>query len=109
MPSTRISGLCVPLLLSSLVGCTGGGGGGAGGGGISLSPSSLSFTVDPEYDTPQVLRDYAARFAADPERWLFLTGPRDQVYSLIRESFHLAVEANETPDAKAGYQVELVR
>src|SRR5713226_1613387 len=60
----------------------------------------VSFTVDPEYDTPKVLHDYADRFGADPERWLFLTGPRDQLYSLVRKSFHLGVEPNERPQAQ---------
>src|SRR5262249_29874332 len=30
----------------------------------------VTFTVDPEYDTPEVLRAYAERFQADPKRWL---------------------------------------
>jgi protein SCO1/2 len=34
----------------------------------------LSVTVDPGYDTPSVLSDYARRWHADPERWRFLTG-----------------------------------
>lgn len=33
----------------------------------------LSISVDPENDTPAKLREYAARFGADPEQWLFLT------------------------------------
>jgi protein SCO1/2 len=39
----------------------------------------VSFSVDPDEDTPAVLKKYAARFGADPERWLFLTGKRDKV------------------------------
>jgi protein SCO1/2 len=34
----------------------------------------LSVTVDPDYDTPAVLADYAKRWAADPAAWRFLTG-----------------------------------
>jgi protein SCO1/2 len=34
----------------------------------------LSITVDPEYDTPFVLADYAKRWGADPAQWRFLTG-----------------------------------
>jgi protein SCO1/2 len=52
----------------------------------------VSFTVDPDYDTPPVLKKYAARVGADNARWKFLTGPKDQVYALIRQSFHLAAE-----------------
>lgn len=66
----------------------------------------VSFTVDPEFDTPQILRDYAQFYEADPERWLFLTGKRDELYPLVRTSFLLGVERNEGPDAKPGYEVE---
>jgi protein SCO1/2 len=52
----------------------------------------VSFSVDPERDTPAVLSEYAARYRADPERWLFLTGDRKAVYGLIREGFRLTVE-----------------
>jgi len=38
----------------------------------------LCVTVDPENDTPAVLKEYAAHVGADPKRWKFLTGdPRD--------------------------------
>src|SRR2546429_4462266 len=37
----------------------------------------VSFTVDPEHDTPSALAEYAARYHAQPERWHFLTGPRE--------------------------------
>ena len=39
----------------------------------------LSITVDPEYDTPKVLRDYAAAHSADSARWGFATGSKDEV------------------------------
>src|SRR5438093_8598361 len=66
----------------------------------------VSFTVDPEYDRPQVLQKYAARFQADPERWLFLTGEREPLYDLIYHTFHLGVQKNEGPDVRTGYEVE---
>jgi len=34
----------------------------------------LSITVDPQFDTSQVLADYARRWRANPEQWRFLTG-----------------------------------
>lgn len=34
----------------------------------------VAISVDPETDTPEVLREYAARFGADEEQWLFMTG-----------------------------------
>ena len=52
----------------------------------------LSITVDPKHDTPPVLTEYAARFGADRDRWWFLTGNKEAIYTLIREGFHLSVE-----------------
>ena len=56
--------------------------------------SLLSFSVDPETDTPPVLREYADRFGADSTRWTFLTGNKSDILSLIRNGFHLSVEAD---------------
>ena len=55
----------------------------------------VSFSVDPETDTPEVLRDYAQKLKAQPERWDFLTGERELVYSLIRDGFKLPVDRDE--------------
>ncbi len=54
-------------------------------------PRLVSFSVDPAADTPAVLRDYAHRFGADAEQWLFLTGKREELYDLIDKGFHLGV------------------
>lgn len=53
----------------------------------------VSFTVDPERDTPQALTLYADKYHADAKRWYFLTGQRDRILRLVQESFHLAVAA----------------
>lgn len=46
----------------------------------SNSPVRLvSITTDPDRDTPDVLARYARRFAADPDRWQFLTGTSAQL------------------------------
>lgn len=50
----------------------------------------VSFSVDPERDTPEVLREYAARYDAGP-RWTFLTGDRDAIYDVCLNGFKLAV------------------
>ena len=52
----------------------------------------VSFSTDPENDTPTVLKAYAKRFGA-AERWIFLTGPKEQVYDLIKHGFLLPVAA----------------
>jgi protein SCO1/2 len=43
----------------------------------------VSFSVDPAYDTPEVLKEYSKRFSANPWYWHFLTGPTEQVRSVV--------------------------
>ena len=50
----------------------------------------VSVSTDPNADTPEVLRGYAAKFGAD-ERWFFLTGPRAAVFDLSKNGFKLAL------------------
>lgn len=58
----------------------------------------VSFSVDPEYDTPEVLKKYAERFEADPGKWLFLTGDKNQIHALSQQHFRLAVA--DVPEAE---------
>jgi protein SCO1/2 len=55
----------------------------------------VSFTVDPEKDTPEVLRGYAEKLHAQPKRWDFLTGPKSAIYDLSRNGFKLAASDSE--------------
>ncbi|MBI1178105.1 hypothetical protein GC207_11785 [bacterium] len=48
----------------------------------------FSITMDPEYDTPLVLKSYAARFRQNPEHWSFLTAPLIDI-TAIGEQFGL--------------------
>lgn len=50
----------------------------------------VSITVDPLHDTPEILTRYAERYAADPERWLFLTGDKRAIYCLATGGFRLS-------------------
>ena len=52
----------------------------------------VSFSVDPQNDTPAVLTEYARRYNADPERWLFLTGDPQVMQKLSIEGFKLAMD-----------------
>ena len=52
----------------------------------------VSFSVDPEHDRPDTLAAYAARQGADPERWVFLTGDKREIFGVITDGFRLAVE-----------------
>jgi protein SCO1/2 len=52
----------------------------------------VSFSVDPDVDTPAVLTEYAKKFGADPNRWLFLTGSKESLFQLSKDGFKLAVD-----------------
>jgi protein SCO1/2/putative membrane protein len=65
----------------------------------------VSLTVDPEYDTPKVLSQYASTYGADPKRWLFLTGNPADVYRLIREGFKLTAQQNVGAERTPGNEV----
>ena len=52
----------------------------------------VSITVDPNFDTSAVLADYAKQMQADPERWHFLTGSREDIWDLCKKGFKLAVD-----------------
>ena len=58
----------------------------------------VSISLDPEKDTPEVLRQYATRFKAGPN-WLFLTGDKQATYALAEQGFKLAVaDVRNSPD-----------
>jgi protein SCO1/2 len=58
----------------------------------------VSFSVDPETDTPDVLRVYADKLRKEPLRWDFLTGPIATIASLSRDGFKLGISEAEQPD-----------
>ena len=47
----------------------------------------VSVTCDPEKDTPEVLTEYAARYGADKDQWLFLTGDLDYIRQIGVDMF----------------------
>ena len=53
----------------------------------------VSISVDPEHDQPAVLGEYAGRYHAS-DRWLFLTGSRDEIYRLAAEGLKLGFDPN---------------
>ena len=62
----------------------------------------VNISVDPEHDTPEVLARYAKKVGAEPGRWRFLTGDKDEVYRLILDRFRLDVAETSAADRKAG-------
>ena len=47
----------------------------------------LSISVDPEHDQPDVLKAYSKKYRAENEKWDFLTGDKNLIYSLAKEDF----------------------
>ena len=48
-----------------------------------------SISIDPSFDTPQVLKAYASRYKATHPNWNFLTGDKDTIHKLSNEGFKL--------------------
>lgn len=67
-----------------------------------LDARLVSFSVDPEHDTPPALARYAESYQA-PARWLFLTGDKAETYRLSRQGFKLGIEI---PPSGSGPGVE---
>ena len=45
----------------------------------------VSISVEPEIDTPVVLKAYAEKFGADPAGWSFLTGNPEEIQDVVRK------------------------
>lgn len=70
----------------------------------------VSISVNPEEDTPAVLKKFAERFGADPDLWLFLTGSRAEIYRLTQQGFKVGIGEQENPPgvkAKTGEEKEI--
>ncbi len=46
----------------------------------------VTITVDPEFDTPEVLKKYSERVGGS-DRWHFLTGPKDKIEETVSKGF----------------------
>ncbi|HLQ74222.1 MAG TPA: SCO family protein [Bacillota bacterium] len=59
----------------------------------------VSFSVDPDYDTPEVLKEYADLYDADLSNWSFLTGyDFDTIHELSVKSFRSLLQEAEPGD-----------
>lgn len=61
----------------------------------------LSHTIDPRYDTPEVLKHYAEKIDA-PDSWYFVNGAKDSVYPLAGTLGYFSF-AEEDSDAPGGF------
>lgn len=58
----------------------------------------ISFTSDPENDTPPILKKYADKFGADSKYWWFLTGNKQEIRSLAVNDFKFVVVEKKPGD-----------
>jgi protein SCO1 len=59
----------------------------------------ISISIDPEYDTPEILKEYAEKHNASTDKWNFLSGPKDEIYQLAKCGFVLpTLDGNGVPD-----------
>jgi cytochrome oxidase Cu insertion factor (SCO1/SenC/PrrC family) len=73
----------------------------------------VSFSVDPDRDTPEVLSQYGKRYEADAKQWLFLTGDKAEIVKLSEQHFHLGVmeippEERETVNQTVSHSTKFV-
>ena len=62
----------------------------------------ISITIDPEHDSPKVLKDYLKRYRAQPG-WDFLTGSRADIDTVMK-AFNAYI-----PDKMSHYPINLIR
>lgn len=62
----------------------------------------VSMTIDPKYDSAEILSTYAEEYGAEKDKWFFLTGDKQKIYDLAIKGFKLPVaDASEyNPDVK---------
>jgi protein SCO1 len=58
----------------------------------------LSFTIDPEHDTPEVLRAYGTKYGADFARWSFVRAERSQLEGSITKGLLQALDMGDGKD-----------
>jgi protein SCO1/2 len=58
----------------------------------------LSVSVDPEHETPETLKRYAAEHEADLTRWTFACGDRQTIGAIIEGGMKFAVGDDPNPD-----------
>ena len=61
-----------------------------------------SFTINPDFDTPEVLKAYADQYGVTQHNWHFLTGTKTEVYDLANKGFNLY--AAQVDGAAGGFE-----
>lgn len=61
-----------------------------------------SFTINPEYDTPRVLKEYAEKYGITNLDWNLMTGDSQAIYNLANTGFNIFAKA--IPNAPGGFE-----
>tara|TARA_R110002049_G_scaffold213973_1_gene385490 strand:+ start:6894 stop:7634 length:741 start_codon:yes stop_codon:yes gene_type:complete len=61
-----------------------------------------SFTINPDYDTPEVLKSYAEQYGVKNPNWHLMTGDKEAIYKLANEGFNLYTA--EEDDVAGGFE-----
>lgn len=70
--------------------------------GLGQNVALVSFSVDPEMDTPDVLYKYARKKNANPFVWMFLTGDKEEMKKIVIDGFSVPMGEKEAVDALVG-------
>ena len=61
-----------------------------------------SFSIDPDHDTPSVLKQYASRYEVESPHWHFLTGEKPTIFELANSGFNIFASIN--PSVAGGFE-----
>lgn len=61
-----------------------------------------SFSIDPEHDTPQVLKEYAENKGMTKPQWHLLTGEKEKIFELANKGFNIYV--GQTDEVDGGFE-----
>ena len=65
---------------------------------LAIPVKLVTLTTAPEHDRPAVLKRYGERFKAQFDRWMFLTGSKQQIALLARQGLKLVTEETKPED-----------
>lgn len=73
---------------------------------IHKDVNMLTITVDPEFDTPEVLAAYAKKLGAPEDDWTFVTGDKAEIEKFVVGGFKLAIgEPGELKDQPGVFDI----
>tara|TARA_R110000868_G_scaffold102146_7_gene281380 strand:+ start:42277 stop:43005 length:729 start_codon:yes stop_codon:yes gene_type:complete len=61
-----------------------------------------SFSINPDYDTPRVLKEYAEKYGIVNMNWNLMTGDSNAIYDLANTGFNIF--ASQEPNAPGGFE-----